>query len=72
MNPGGSMTGEPINVATRSLFSQAQELQTITEQMTQLETQLRSVEQEVQALSQEVKTATERAEMLRLLVNKIA
>lgn len=40
--------------------------------MTQLETQLRSVEQEVQALSQEVKTATERAEMLRSLVNKIA
>ncbi|MGC3657997.1 hypothetical protein, partial [Enterococcus faecalis] len=47
------------------LFSQAQELQSITEKMTQLETQLRSEEQEVQALSQEVKTATEREEMLR-------
>ena len=66
MNPGGSMTGGANKRGNQgSLFSQAQELQTITEQMTQLETQLRSVEQEVQALSQEVKTATERAEMLR-------
>ena len=72
MNPGGSMTGEPINGNQGSLFSQAQELQTITEQMTQLETQLRSVEQEVQALSQEVKQPRNVQKCCALLVNKIA
>ena len=35
MNPGGSMTGANKRGNQGSLFSQAQELQTITEQMTQ-------------------------------------
>lgn len=66
MNPGGSMTGGANKRGNQgSLFSQTQELQTITEQMAQLEQQLRSTEQEVQTLTEAVKATNERLEELR-------
>jgi chromosome segregation protein len=66
MNPGGSMTGGANKRGNQgSLFSQTQELQTLTEQMAQLEQQLRFAEQEVQGLTGDVSATSERLEELR-------
>lgn len=66
MNSGGSMTGGANKKGNQgSLFSQTQELQSITEQMERLEQQLTLVEREVQQLTTEVKQINEALEHLR-------
>lgn len=66
MNSGGSMTGGANKKGNQgSLFSQTQELQSITEQMERLEQQLTVVEREVQQLITEVKQINETLESLR-------
>lgn len=66
MNSGGSMTGGANKRGNQgSLFSQAQELQTITEQMEKLESQLSLTEKEVQQLTASVKEQTEKLELVR-------
>lgn len=68
MNPGGSMTGGATKRGNQgSLFSQTQELQTLTDQMEHLEKQLVVNEQEVQGLTNEVKIVTEQLEQLRTI-----
>ena len=66
MNSGGSMTGGANKKGNQgSLFSQTQELQTITEHLQRFEQQLTVVEKEVQQLTNEVKEINETIEQLR-------
>ncbi|WP_086348585.1 chromosome segregation protein SMC [Candidatus Enterococcus clewellii] len=66
MNPGGSMTGGATRKGNQgSLFSQTQELQTLTEQLERLEAQLSESENHVRQLTEQVKETTEELEALR-------
>lgn len=66
MNSGGSMTGGANKRGNQgSLFSQTQELQTLTEQMEHVEKQLAVNEKEVQQLTDDVKQLNETLEQLR-------
>lgn len=66
MNSGGSMTGGANKRGNQgSLFSQTQELQTLTDQMERVEKQLTANEKEVQQLTDEVKQLNEKLEQLR-------
>ncbi|MCB5954897.1 chromosome segregation protein SMC [Enterococcus sp. CWB-B31] len=66
MNPGGSMTGGATKKGNQgSLFSQTQELQTLTDQLKRLETQLTDDEKQVRFLTEQVKETTEQLEQLR-------
>jgi len=66
MNPGGSMTGGATKRGNQgSLFSQTQELQTITEQLVRLKQQLQTAEKAVQKLTHEATATNQGLEELR-------
>lgn len=66
MNAGGSMTGGATKRGNQgSLFSQTQELQELTQQLTRVEAQLATTEKDVQQLTAKVNERTDQLEKLR-------